>query len=813
MTLSTLFQSIRRHLKTKPRRSRRNEGYPGSQILESRILPATLVNPTTLTYRDFDGDDVTVSFLDPILNAGNVNSVFTFNSWNVSGNNQLPQQLRNINLSGIPAAAGTTITTVATRHPAAGGDGFAAVGQIDATGLDLEAVTIDGDLGRILAGNSQDPAPGVTDLSVYSMGRYGTRTGAVNLTSTIQGPMSSLAVKADIKGAFVQVVGGEAGTLDIVTVGGSIMGNGDANSGRVHSTGNMGKVTVTGDLIGGGGTHSGAITTFQNITSVSIGGSIIGGSGTYAGTILSDYLGGGPKKDEFGGHIGPVSVGRDVQGGSNTAAGTIVSESGRLGNVTIGGSLLAGSANRSAHVYSGMEMGNVVIAGSVVGGVGLQSAQVQSLMTMGNVTVGGSLIGGAGDRSGQFSSKLDMGNISFSRNIIGGDGLSSGRVYSGEDVGTVKILGSVRGGSSERSGEIYALRTMGNVTVAGDVVGGAGKASGRVDADSIASVTVSGSVTGGVGASSGVIQGRSGAVPTLRVTGNVVGGSGVSSGAIGANQLGTVTIGGSLIGGSSSNTGQVFSTVSITSLTIGGNIRGGSATGTKELVGSGTVRCTSGSIAAMTVKGSLIAGTDATTGQFADNGAIHAGTSIGTLEIRGNVLGNSTTAAFISAYGQKSPPMNSDIAIGTLRVLGGMEYGFIYAGLGIGGQKNADAQIGTVYVAGDWLASSVVAGAATGADGKFGTMDDEKLSGPQTKDLPNVKSMINHFTVAGQLISTEFTSDTYGVVAEAVNNLSIGGEIIPLLPGPHNDISVLLIMNLDLTLGDFWLRELQPNLT
>ena len=267
------------------------------------------------------------------------------------------------------------------------------------------------------------------------------------------------------------------------------------------------------------------------------------------------------------------------------------------------------------------------------------------------------------------------------------------------------------------------------------------------------------------------------------------------------------TVGGSLIGGSSSNAGQIFSTISITNLTIGGNIRGGSAVGTNDLVGSGTVKCTSGQIDIMTVKGSLIAGTDATTGQFADNGAIRAGTSIGSLEIRGNMLGNTTNTAFISAYGQKSPPINSDVAIGTVRILGAMEYGFIYAGIGMAGQKNADAQIGTVFVGGDWLASDAVAGAAAGLDGDFGTQDDGKLSGPLTKDLPAVYSQINRFTVAGQLISTDFTSDNFGVVAESVNNLNLGGEIIPMLAGRHNDL-LLLTLHLDSFFGDLWLKEI-----
>lgn len=45
---------------------------PGIEPLEGRIAPATLVNPSTLTFTDFEGDFVTVKFSKPIFpNSGN----------------------------------------------------------------------------------------------------------------------------------------------------------------------------------------------------------------------------------------------------------------------------------------------------------------------------------------------------------------------------------------------------------------------------------------------------------------------------------------------------------------------------------------------------------------------------------------------------------------------------------------------------------------------------------------------------------------------------------------------------------------------
>lgn len=762
MILLNILRTFRRPQTSRRRILSQRSQITDSQTLEARIVPATLVSPNMMTYQDFDGDDVTVTFFDPILNAGNVNTIFSFNSGNVNGSNVLPQQLRSINLSSVAAAAGTTVTTVATRNPVKGGDGFAALGQLNATGRDLGAVTIDGDLGRILAGDATAATPGITDLTVYSMGRYGTVTGAVNLNSQIKGTLGSLIVKADIKGAFVEVFGGADGRVDTLTVGGSMIGNGTANSGRVHSHGNMGKVTVGRDVVGGIGTHSGAITTFGDITSVSIGGSLIGGAGSFSGMIRTDVNGGGHMLGDFGGHIGTVTIGRDVVGGSRLGAGTIVSESGNVGNV--------------------------IINGSLTGGVALQTGQVYSLFTMGNVVIG--------------------------RNVVGAEGRDSGQIYAGQNMGSVTIRGSVRGGTNERTGRIEAVGDMGVVNVTGGIIGGAGKESGRIDAKSIAGVTVGGSVRGGTGERSGGIQGRGlGTIPTLRITGDVVGGAGVGSGTVGGTQLGVVTIGGSLIGGTSSYSGQVYTTVriaypagSISNLTISGNIQGGSAAGSKSLVSSGVVD-SSGTIDVMTVGGSLIAGMDSTTGLFERNGAIQAGDSIGSLRIRGNIAGNETNAALISARGQAIPPAASDLAIGVLAVTGFVEHAVIYAGIDRFGNTNADAQIGTVTVGGDWVASNLIAGGAAGSDGLFGTQDDVKLSGPLTRDVAGVYSRINALTIGGQVIGTEFTGDNFGIVAESVVNLSIGGNIIPMLAGRHNDF-VILHPFLDGFFGDVWLREI-----
>lgn len=678
--MKSLCDLLRRRKSTR-RPQRAQAGLESAPSLESRVLLATLVAANKLTYQDVDGDTVTVSFSKNILNAGNVNAIFQFNTSTVNGSNATPQQLQTINLVGVAGAAGTTITTTAVRSGVTGGDGVAALGQIDATGLDLGIVTLDGDLGRILAGDGNTATAGLAGLSVRSMGRYGTFTGAADLNSAIQGKLPSLKVKGDMQEAFVEVIGGANGSVGTVTIGGSMIGGSAANSGRVHAHGVLGTVTVGGDVVGGAGSHSGALTSFLGITSVTINGSLIGGSSTFSGTVLTDHLGGGPTSGGPGADIGTVKILGNLIGGSNTSAGTVYSESGKLTNVTINGS------------------------------------------------------------------------------ARGGAGELSGTVYSFQDMGTVKVLGDVAGGTGEKSGNILSELTLASLTIGGSLIGGSAQFSGRVQS--------------------------SFNVGTLKVTGDVVGGSNFYSGYIQVGNTSSLTVGGSLIGGPSSLTGTV-SAGNLGTVTIGRNLVGSSASGIEDRVFTGGVFANR--IGTMTVGGSLVAGVDNTSGLFIKNGAVTTEHDIGSLTINGSLVGNSTNPALIRARGQAAPPATSDIAIGTLKVLGRVERALIHAGATDSIGANADAQIGTVTVGGDWIASSLVAGAQAGTDGHFGTTDDLKLGGAFLKDLPAVFSKINSITIGGQVIGSAFTADTFGFVAESIGSLKIGGDTtISLLAGNSND--------------------------
>src|SRR5829696_8554300 len=99
------------------------------ESLEGRSTPATLAaDGRTLTFQDADGDTATVTFNQPVLTADNIDDVFVFDTGLLPGDNTVRQQLRRLDLSGLPAGLSVTATATA----AAGGDGLVHVGYVNA---------------------------------------------------------------------------------------------------------------------------------------------------------------------------------------------------------------------------------------------------------------------------------------------------------------------------------------------------------------------------------------------------------------------------------------------------------------------------------------------------------------------------------------------------------------------------------------------------------------------------------------------------------------------------------------------------------
>jgi hypothetical protein len=282
---------------------------------------------------------------------------------------------------------------------------------------------------------------------------------------------------------------------------------------------------------------------------------------------------------------------------------------------------------------------------------------------------------------------------------------------------------------------------MGLVTIVGNLTGASGSESGEVHSNAkLAGVSISGTVQGGAGFVSGLVRSL-GDLGFVTILGNLTGAGGDSSGeVISLAKLAGAKIGGTVQGGGGSNSGQIFSLGNAGNITIGGDVIGGSATGVANLTQAGFIGAKR--IASLVLGGSLIAGTDSTSGAFADNGAIGVNDDLGTVLIKGSVVGNSTNPAVISARGKAVPTATSDVAIGSMTVIGRVEFGQILAGFDFGSPaKNADAQIGTAIVGGDWIASSIAAGVFP-SNGFLGDADDVKMSGVNVKDVATISSRI-----------------------------------------------------------------------
>ena len=451
------------------------------ELLEPRIAPAAIfVNATTATYKDVDGDMVTVKFTKPILTSGNVTGVL------VTTGAGLGDQLQTIDLTaaGIAVSPAGTNVTVSVKLAPATGDGLANVGAINATGIDLGIVTVKGDLGMIDAGNATTTTPGLKSLAVQSLGRFGTTTGAPDLESDITGALSVLIVRSDIVGAFINVTGGADGKIGALTVGSSLLGGATLRAGAIYATGNIGPVKIGGNIEGGDGEATGQIrSTTGKIVSLTLGGSLLGGGGTDSGQITSFR------------DMGAVKIGGDIRATDADATGSIFSAG--IASVTLGGSLIGGANFDTGKIIAFGNMGAVKIGGSIIGASASGSNAFDSSGyiqgdRIASLYVGGSIITGVDNSSGDLTNngsvrtEFDIGSVTIKGSLIGhtsasGDtpviisarGQEQHGVTSNVAIGKISIGGRVDhalilAGYEENLIALNGDAQIGAVTVAGD---------------------------------------------------------------------------------------------------------------------------------------------------------------------------------------------------------------------------------------------------------------------------------------------------------------------------------------------------------
>jgi len=726
------------------------------EVLETRIAPAAIV-----TFTDLDGDRVTVSSsrgttadLNAVVQPFLVATGLGF-------------QLQQIALASAPAIfQGTTL--VVSAAVGAGGDGRVDVGYLNATGLDLNSVTIDGDLGQIDAGDANVQTPALRSLSAVSLGARGLATqaaGGGSLVSTIFGGVGALVLSGDLRDATFQVLGSvvdpaplvhsstdAAGKIGAVRIAGSVLGGATAGSGQIFAKGRIGSLFIGGNLAGGAGAESGRIWTEGGLDSAVIEGSILGGTdpaashsgvlfagGKSAKILVKGELRGGAGADSGvisnGRGLGSVTVLGGLDGGAGDRSGTIASGA-RIGLVSISGGVLGGSGEESGVVRSKIAIQTVKIIGDLRGGSGDLSGVIGSAETIGSVTVAGSVIGGIGSQSGAVGSIAALGDIRITGDLRGGSGPRSGQIVSATSIRSVTVGGSVVGGAAFESGAIGSLGTLGAVRIGADLLAGAGAYSGTVLAggpesgegsrSAIASVTIGGDLDGTPG--SGVVGPSAGAIFTdgalgpVIVRGSVRGGAGDNVGSISGETIRSVRIDGDLLGGSGEASGLVLANSNLGPVTIAKSVRGGSGES------SGALR-SGGRMGTVQIGGTLTGGTGDLSGTIETQGE-PGDSDMGAVRIVGAIVGGvGRNSGSIHSSGQlasvEAAEMRGYSGTGGLTV--GLGSGSISSELDLGPVKIAGSITGGTgdesgkITSGGKLARLTVGGSITGGSGAFDT--------------------------------------------------------------------------------------------
>jgi hypothetical protein len=440
--------------------------------------------------------------------------------------------------------------------------------------------------------------------------------------------------------------------------------------------------------------------------------------------------------------VGAVSIAGDLIGGNAYRTGAVYSEQGKVASVTIGGSVIGGGASSDfAGSISGKNLGTITIHGDLAGNIGSNSGTITAKESIGNVTVGGSIFG-AGDQSGRIAANgaaghFQIGNVTVGGSIVGGyAGSSSGGIF-GPGVATEK---------------------MGAVKIGGDIVGSTGTSAGQIDFREIASITVGGSLIGSSREYSAYLHGAK--VGAVNIGGDLVGG-GYTSASIEFASTTSITVAGSILGGTADFAGHIGGNVG--TIVVGHDIRGANITTGAPLY-NGSI--SGGTVGSVTVGGSLIAGTDNSSGSPSNGGSIVLG-SLGSLTIKGSVIGNSTMTANIQA----------SLSITSISVGGRVEFGQI-------GSYLAGAQLGSLKIGGDWIASNLSVG--LNPNSNFGNGSDARSTLPG--GLPNVLSKIGSITIGGQVKGPlGVPSRTFGFGAEQIGSFKVGTALLPLKTGAHTD--------------------------
>lgn len=765
-------------------------------------LPAAdlnIVNNTTATYTDLDGDKVTIQITGAPAGATLSPDDFQFSV------GQFGFQLHQLNLSDDGqewARANISINAV----PVGGmGDSFANVGFINAAGVDLGKVTVNGDLGRIDAGLTGNAIPGLASLNVQSFGVANTTTQ----TSTIVGRLGGLVVRSDFGNTQLSVTDTD-GSITSIAITGNLDGRGATGEAGISASQSIGTVTINGSVFGGSVLKAGRISAGTSMGSLTVGGSIFGGTFDETGFIAATTT------------MGNVLIKGSIFGGTQSGSG-FVSSNGNMGNVTIKGSIVSGNVvdgatdSASGNLSSGGNMGALVISGNLIGGAGNSSGTVYAMGMVKSVAIGGFLKGGAGHESGCIIAEGGLGNVTVTGDLVGGSGNHSGSIstVNNGSIASVTIGGSVIGSGNALTG-ILSDHQLGVVKIAGEVVssrisaeGGTGTpaamlaiksltvglgvensvifagsaynsltatnptatlgpviiggdfVTSNMNAGAMAAITIKGSLDGrGVAARNGIFS--LGAISSVTIGGNLFGGSVFQAGMVRSETtMGPVTLGGSIFGGTGPSSGNIEAGTTMGNVLVKGSIFGGTDDHTGTIFASGNM----GNI---TIKGSIVAATVPNGASDIDSGIVYTFGNMGAVVIGGSLIGsNSNYSGSVYASGTiKSATVNGSIKGGA-----GYQSGMIYGSAGVGNVMILGDMIGgTAEFSGSVFSNMNIANVTVNGSLIGGHTQTGIISGNQLGAVKILGGM------TGGRISAEGVLDPATVaLASAIKSVTIGG--------------------------------------
>jgi len=273
-------------------------------------------------------------------------------------------------------------------------------------------------------------------------------------------------------------------------------------------------------------------------------------------------------------------------------------------------------------------------------------------------------------------------------------------------------------------------------------------------------ISIGGSVVGGSTADSGLI---SGPMKQIFIGGNVLGSSGEQSGSIRGSAGTRAVIKGSLSGSSGKYSGSVIAA----SIVVGKDVTGGDGL-LSGSIGNFSSTASENSPTTITIGGSLFGGA----GQL--SGLLYADI-VKSVSVGGDVSGSMTQPVQIAGRS----------AIGTVRIGQTMRQATVRVGYGGGfgdyasGDEASASTIGAVTIGGNFVESSIVAGAAPGPLG-FGVGD--------TTQEGSTKCTIGSIRIGGSVMEdTALTS--YGIVGRSIKSLSIAGQK-QTLPSPGQSVPI-----------------------